>query len=100
MSWVCFGGLQTTRIGLVDVCHSGPEFKRQSSFFIDFSRSYVAGIGMSLTCHRENYAGFERISWIFAGKWTVFLRIDGESGEEMRENFGILDARSVVFDSR
>ena len=40
----------------------------------------MAGIETSLICQRRNYAGFMRISWIFAGKWTVFLRIDGESG--------------------
>ena len=28
------------------------------------------------------------------------LRIDGESGGKIREDLGILDAQSVVFDSR
>ena len=81
-------------------CHSGPGFNGKSSFFAANPGSCMAGIETSLIRHRGNYAVFKRISWIFAGKWMVFLRIDGESGGEMREDFGILDARSVVFDSR
>ena len=59
--------------------------QEEIKLFCVFSGKLLAGIETSLICHRGNYAGFERISWIFAGEWTV-LRF--------------FDARSVVLDSR
>ena len=71
-------------------CHSGSGFKRKSIFFAANPGTYVAGIGTSLMCHRRNYAGFMRISWIFAGKWAVFLRIKGNQAGKCGQISGFL----------
>ena len=50
----------------------------------------MAGIGTILICQRRNYAGFKRISWIFAGEWTVFLRIKGNQAGKCGQISGFL----------
>ena len=75
----------------------GPYIQQEIKLFCGFSGKLLAGIETSLICQRRNYAGFKRISWIFPGKWTVFLRIDGESGGEMRADFAVSIAVDAVY---
>ena len=66
--------------------------QEEIKLFCGFSGKLLAGIGTILICQRRNYAGFKRISWIFAGKWTVFFANRWGIRREMREYLGILDA--------
>ena len=71
--WVCFG-FKTTGAGLPTMPFRS-RIQQEIKLFCGFSGKLLAWIETSLICHRRNYAGFMRISWIFAGEWEEIANL-------------------------